>query len=142
MDDQPTLLEEVVEQLPALTGAMRTMIETVEILTNRVDEHQERIRHNLQLYRRALAVVTIGLILDLSLTIFGAFLYLGERDNSDRLQSVQDRTSLSVLCPLYEVFVESLKANPSPANTTPDQVKLRLDAAAAITQGINNLRCS
>jgi hypothetical protein len=137
-DQQPELAQGLTE----LMQDMQRMTDTAVVVGKRLDDHQSMIKRSMDRHRRALAIVIFGLILDLSLTVFGGVLYVNERNNARQLSDVQQRTSRTVLCPLYNVFIQSIKVNPAPANSTPEYIKMRSDAAKVIQDGYNSMGCT
>jgi len=129
------------QQITDLIESSRAVVDAVGTLGDRVDSHQTQISGNVQRLRRTLAVTICGLLLDMSLTVFGTYLFVEQRVISDNLQSIQARTSTEILCPLYEVFAESIKAMPTLPGLTPDEVQIRKDAANTISTGLTTLGC-
>lgn len=130
-----------------LTAAVESLTESVEELAARSQTQQKVIdaietqRKGLHSTRIVLAIAVAVLVLVLGLTSGGVILYRQVTANQREIQQVQERTSTELLCPLYLVFATSIKVNPPSANLTPEQVKLRQDAADTILAGLQKMGC-
>ncbi len=136
MTDQTDLVS-AVSALTASAGELSGRLDVQESLVQRIDQQ----RRGLHSTRIALAVTIIGLALDLGLTIAFGALFHQVSSNEHSIQAVQQRTSTEILCPLYEVVAQSIKANPTPAGLTPAQAELRAHAATVIIEGLGKLGC-
>lgn len=131
-----------------LTRAVETLNESVAELTKRfalmeqVVEDQKEQRRGLHSTRIYLGVGAVAIVLCLGLSVGFGFLFYQVEHNQREIQAVQQRTSSEILCPLYEVFATSIKVNPTNPNLTPDQAKLRQDAADTILAGLSKLGCA
>lgn len=123
---------------PSLVEAVDRLEGAITKLATRSDVQEESLRRN----RNVLRVAIVGLALDLLLTIFGGYLFNEIRGNTTDIETVQTRTSVQVLCPLYQVFLNSIKANPHPPGLTPEQQKDRDDATITIQEGYDILQCT
>ena|SRR6266542_1398584 len=104
-------------------------------------EIQEEVISELRVNRRglyaiSLAVACIGVCL-----VGGGYLYYQVASAQKNIQTVQDRTSTEILCPLYQTLAQAIRANPSPPGLTAEQIELRQHAAVTITNGLAKLGC-
>lgn len=142
-------------ELSELLRAMASLQESFDELSGKFDTQQqviERIEENRReneanrkdnRVNRVLAVFAIiGFVLDVTLTGFVWHLHDVEDANTSALRTVQSRTNSQILCPLYQVIAQSIKANPSPPGLSPDLVQFRKSAAQIITDGLNTLGCT
>jgi uncharacterized protein HemX len=111
------------------------------VLLEKVVEDLNEQRRGLHSTRIYLGIGAVALVLCLGLSIGVGFLFVQVERNQHEIQAVQQRTSSEILCPLYTVFATSIKANPPNPNLTPDQAKMRQEAADTILSGLNKLGC-
>lgn len=122
----------------ALVKAVNRLETSINHLARRSDVQEESLKRN----RMVLRIALVGLALDLALTVVCAALFAKADTNSEQIQSVQDRTSSEVLCPLYQVFLDSMRINTPPANQTPEQAEFRAESMRTIQHGYDILKCS
>jgi hypothetical protein len=121
-------------------AAVDTLTAAVSKLSARMDTQQavvdaiKKQGRDLHSTRMVLTAAIFGLVLDLALTVGFGYLY-------HELDTVQRRTDTQILCPLYEFFAVSLKANPPAPGATPEQLQLRTSAADTVTSGLTTLGC-
>lgn len=126
--------------LSELISAIRDLEQSVEELAKKTDYQQRIINQTVIRSRRILKAVVIALIAIVIVIFCGiALLAMGVR-RDDRIDTIQDRTSNEVLCPLYEVFIKSLDA-PPPPDQTPQEAENRADADKVIRNGYVTLQC-
>lgn len=90
------------------------LAKSVERLTTESDDHFAKIQKTYRLNRRLIYAVVIGLVLDITVSIFLAVGFVQLGSTQDGLQHVTDRIDFSqtvtrrqVLCPLYRTFLAS-----------------------------------
>lgn len=131
-------LTAAVESLTGSVGELAARSKTQQLV---IDE-LKRQRKDLHSTKIVLAAAIAGIVLDLGLTIGGVLLYRQVDTNQHQIQQVQERTSAEILCPLFIVFATSIKVNPPSPNLTPEQAKVRQDAADTILSGLSKLGCA
>jgi hypothetical protein len=97
-----------------------------------------------QTNRKGVVVATAAVALSLIVGGFAVYLDTRLTATTHQLQQVQARTSVEVLCPLYQVFALSLQVNAAPSNYTPAQIDVRRRATEAIVGpngGLAKLGC-
>lgn len=131
-----------------LTAAVKALNVTVSELSRRLDV-QEEIAQQLDENRSGLhtvrvVLVVLGVVLAMNLGLVGGFglLYHQVDSNQREIRAVQERTSVEILCPLYQVFALSIKVNPPPPNYNAEQLELRQHAADTILAGLDKLGCA
>lgn len=131
----------LVDQARTLVELFQNVGQSVNDLSERVEVHQRLINRSHRRWKVALVLTMIGLVLDFSLTVIGLQLYLHERDNTQTISEIQQRTSAKILCPVWGLFIESIKANPQGTNLTSAEVTFRKTALVTIEQGYTILGC-
>lgn len=124
-----------------LIRAVSDLTKSVGELSERLDM-QEKLLTRIEAQRRGLNTTRIAVGFTLLLIVAVGFLYRQVDANTRDVRDVQRRTSTEVLCPLYEVFALSIKANPNPAGLTPEQAAVRQQAGDTITAGLQKLGCA
>jgi cytochrome c-type biogenesis protein CcmH/NrfG len=127
-----------VEELTAEVSALSERATT----TQRIVAQLEAQRKGMHTTRLILSGAIVLLVVVLGVTVGGVLLYRQMDANQREIRQVQQRTSAEILCPLYEVFATSIKANPPNPNLTPAQAKVRQDAADTILAGLDKLGCA
>jgi hypothetical protein len=127
--------------LAELVAAVNNLNATVAELSKRADTQQkvlDRIAEVAADNRRN----RIGLVVLLALIGLVGWLFVRVEATTRELREVQQRTSSEILCPLYQVFALSIKANPPSPNLTPEQAQMRQNAANTILSGLDKLGCA
>jgi hypothetical protein len=127
-----------VDRLRQVVTELSERAETQQRVLDRLDKVSTDTRMN----RVGLKVATVGVAFNLALTGFVGWLFVRVEHTTRELQDVQNRTSSEILCPLYQVFALSIKANPPSPNLSPDQAKVRENAANTILAGLEKMRCA
>lgn len=92
--------DDLAGQAARLREDIATFSEEVAALDQKLGDAQQRINRTVRSTRRMVIGLVVSLALDLGLTGMVTW-------NAYRLAAVQERTSNEVLCPLYQLFLDS-----------------------------------
>lgn len=70
-------------------------------------------------FKVLLVWTTLGLVLDLMLSAFFLLLFHVTDNNSNRIDEVQQKTSVEVLCPLYDLLLDAWSPSSPEAKAAP-----------------------
>lgn len=103
-------LESTVNQIKAQVVTINDSTLKLYDLVAELTDHQAKQIKNI---RRIAMITAIGLVLDLSLTIIGVFLFNTTNTvshqvskNQRQITAIQEKTSTEALCPLYDIFLD------------------------------------
>jgi hypothetical protein len=69
--------------------------------------------------KRLTIIALTGLILDITLTMLGAFLVARVNTNADNIRAIQSKVSTQAFCPLYDLFLGSYNPQSPQAKADP-----------------------
>lgn len=133
-------------ELVELTQLARDLIARINELNKDSGTAVVRLAQATKIHRRWINVILVGFILDIALTIAVAVGGAGIAANNHRIDAVNARLDeaqttqrAKVLCPLYQLFLDSEKF--VPPNQTPEQAANRTAAFVTIHAGYDALDC-
>lgn len=145
MDAGLRALEETSMKLIGAVQEMSKRLNTTESMQRELATQQEELKRTQERVSQQKGInIALGLsiILDIVLSVAIGFGYVSIDNNADQITTVQERTSDQVLCPLYELFITSLKNPPRPELVdTPEERKQRKEAKRTILASYAVLEC-
>lgn len=131
-------LRQVADELAERSDIQDKVLQRIEGLARGQEDLITYGRRN----RLGIQIGIIGVVLSLAAGGFAINLAFRLNSTTAQLQTVQNRTSTEVLCPLYQLFALSLTTNPVPPNYTAEQLELRKRYEVSIKDGLNKLGCA
>jgi hypothetical protein len=121
----------------SLAEQTRELLQAVSSLTERVesvDQQLEKVNEDIYASVRRIKMIVAGLVVGglISLSAIGYAIY-----NSNKIDTVQRRTSNEVLCPLYKLFLDSYNPSAQP----PEKRQAYEDAFNVIKRSYDVLNC-
>lgn len=133
-------------EMAALTQAAQELITQINALHADSGEVVVEIARRTRTNTRLIRFVIAGFVLDVVLTVVATVGVVALQRNSHRVDQVTARLDVAqttqrakVLCPLYEVFLESEPF--TPPGQTPEQATARAEAFKVIHAGYGTLDC-
>lgn len=86
------------------------LVEAVDRLNDESDDHFTKIAKMYKRSRRLMVAVTIGLLLDITITVLLGFGFYSLGSLTDKVDYSQTVTRHQVLCPLYQILINTESA--------------------------------
>jgi hypothetical protein len=118
----------------AIADGAESLESAVNNLTKEVARQNSRARAN----RRLIWMVALGLAINACVVSLVVLLTNNVRSNSNRVREVQERTSNQVLCPLYELILQSYNPKSPTALKDPENYA---HSFQVIREGYKTLEC-
>jgi hypothetical protein len=117
-----------------LAASAQSLEDSVNTLTKEMRAANKRGKMN----RRLIYGVALALVLNVIVLATISVLFYGVKSNSEHITEIQDRTSNKVLCPLYQLFLQTY----SPKSAAHDRDPAGYEHAyAVIRAGFIELDC-
>lgn len=116
---------------PSISSLVTKLGKSTESLANKLTKQVKG-------FKVLLVWTSIGLLLDLTLSVLFVLLFHKSDTNSNRIDEVQQKTSTEVLCPLYDLFLDTWAPNSPAAKEDPAKYS---DAFDKIEHGARVLNC-
>ena len=136
MDEGIAALEATSSRLANAVLDMSKRLNTTERMQKELESQQQALAEQQQAthtQRGINWILGISLALDIILSIAVGYGYVRSYSNAQHIAEIQTRTSDEVLCPLYEVFLQSVN-HPAPSQINTPEKKARFEAAAKIVR--------
>lgn len=145
MDSGIRALEATSQKLIGAVQEVSKRLNTTEKMQRDLATQQEDLaqaQDKLSQQRGINIALGLSLIFDVLLSVLIGFGYLRIDTNAAEIGQVQERTSDQVLCPLYALFITSLKNPPRPELVdTPEERRQRAEAKKTILNSYVVLEC-
>ncbi len=129
--------------IKALADSAAALVERIDGLTNGTGDQLVVLAQTAKRNRRMIIALSVSILLDIALTVLMAFGMSYMNDLTKRIDETQRVTTVEVLCPLYQQFVNAdTPAQRELAKKNGQDMKARDEASRVIHHSYDVLGCA